>query len=131
MSSCRLMETCPFCVIYLSKLKETFRGDRKAIRHPFRKKNALIIFLYAVLYHFIFSICLFHIIYYLTLFIFNHFWLLINKHALMSRVLSFRYKLMQTKTPDSVKLPLSGTCIEIGWSLFEELNTGMCFILAK
>lgn len=54
MSSCRLMETCPFCVIYLSKLKETFRGDRKAIRHPFRKKNALIIFLYAVLYHFIF-----------------------------------------------------------------------------
>jgi hypothetical protein len=32
------METSPFCVIYLSKLKETFRGDRKAIRHPFRKK---------------------------------------------------------------------------------------------
>lgn len=49
----------------------------------------------------------------------------------MSRVLSFRYKLVQTKAPDSVKLPLFGTCIETGWSLSEELNTDMCFILAK
>lgn len=113
MSAYRLMKNLSFT---LWGWRKTFRGNIKAIRHPFKKKADY--FLSVVLYHFTFSICLFHIIYYLTLFIFNHFWLLINKHALMSSELAFQYKLyIGWKTGFSEVVSLFGTCMHIWWCL--------------
>lgn len=97
-----------------------------------KKKKSCDYFLYVVLYHFTFSICLFHIIHYLTFFIFNHFLLLINKHALMSRELALHNKLYRSlKTGFGEAASLFGTCIYIQWGLSRELNTGTFFIFAK
>lgn len=73
----------------------------------------MVIFLYVVLYHFTVLICLSHIIYYLTFFIFNHFWLLINKYALMSRELTFHYKLYTSLKTGFRGVALFGTCLYI------------------
>lgn len=114
MSAYRFMKTCPFCVIYPSRLKENLQGECKSNQASIKKKKSCDYFLYVVLYHFTFSICLFHIIHYLTLSIFNHFWLLINKHALMSRELALHNKLYRSwKTGFGEAASLFGTCIYI------------------
>lgn len=60
MSACRFMKTCPFCVIYPSRLKENLQGECKSNQASIKKRKAVIIFCYGFTSFHIFNMSISH-----------------------------------------------------------------------